>query len=58
VNAMPILIDELLVEAEPPRSPAPSQGAPPATPQKLPGQADRMVELSIIADRHRRLEVD
>jgi hypothetical protein len=55
---MPILIDELLVEAEPPRSPAPSQGAAPATPQKLPGQADRMVELSIIADRHRRLEVD
>jgi hypothetical protein len=55
---MPILIDELLVEAEPPRSPAPGQGAAPAKPQQLPGQADRMLELAIIADRHRRLEVD
>ena len=36
----------------------PGQGAPPATPQKLPCQADRMLELAIIADRHRRLEVD
>jgi hypothetical protein len=55
---MPILIDELLVEAEPPRSPAPTQGSGPAKPQQLPGQADRMLELAIIADRHRRLEVD
>ena len=55
---MPILIDELLVEAEPPRAPAPAQGAAPATPQKLPGQADRMLELAIIADRHHRLETD
>jgi hypothetical protein len=55
---MPILIDELLVEAEPPRSPAQAQGAPPAKPEKLPGQADRIMELSIIADRHRRLETD
>ena len=55
---MPILIDELLVEAEPPRSPAPKQGAAQATPEHLPGQADRMLELSIVADRHHRLEVD
>lgn len=55
---MPILIDELLVEAEPPRSPAPAQGAAPAKPQQQAGQADRMLELAIIADRHRRLEVD
>jgi hypothetical protein len=55
---MPILIDELLVEAEPPRTPAPAQGAAAPSPEKLPGQADRMFELAIIADRHRRLEVD
>jgi len=55
---MPILINELLVEAEPPRSPAPAQGAAPAKPQQQAGQADRMLELAIIADRHRRLEVD
>jgi len=55
---MPILIDELLVEAEPPRAPTQAQGAAPATPQKLPGQADRMLELAIIADRHHRLETD
>jgi hypothetical protein len=24
----------------------------------LPGQADRMLELSLVADRHRRLQVD
>jgi hypothetical protein len=54
---MPILIDELLVEAEPPRSPAEAQGnAPP--PERLPGQADRMMELAIVADRHYRLVVD
>jgi hypothetical protein len=55
---MPILIDELLVEAEPPRSPAPSPSGAAAAPQKLPGQADRMLELSIIADRHDRIQVD
>jgi hypothetical protein len=55
---MPILIDELLVEAEPPRAAAPKQGGAPAAPQHLPGQADRMLELSIVADRHHRLEVD
>ena len=59
---MPILIDELIVEAEPPRSPpAPQQpgGAPPgeATQAKT-GQGDRMLELSIVADRHHRLQVD
>jgi hypothetical protein len=58
VNEMPILIDELLVEAEPPRAPAAKQGGGQSTPQHLPGQADRMLELSIVADRHRRLEVD
>ena len=58
MNAMPILIDELLVEAEPPRSATPKQGAAEAKPEHLPGQADRMLELSIIADRHHRLEVD
>ena len=55
---MPILIDELLVEAEPPRSPAPPPANAPAAPQKLPGQADRMLELSIVADRHERIQVD
>jgi hypothetical protein len=55
---MPILIDELLVEAEPPRSPAETMGNAPATPPHLPGQADRMLELSIVADRHYRLQVD
>jgi hypothetical protein len=55
---MPILIDELLVEAEPPRSPAATSGTAPAVPQRLPGQADRLLELSMVADRHRRLEVD
>ena len=58
MNAMPILIDELLVEAEPPRAPAAAQGNAPTTPSRLPGQADRMMELSIVADRHYRLEVD
>ncbi len=57
-DAMPILIDELLVEAEPPRAGAIKQGAPPSKPDHLPGQADRMLELAIIADRHKRLEVD
>jgi hypothetical protein len=55
---MPILIDELLVEAEPPRSPAQAQGTAPAAPERLPGQADRMMELAIVADRHHRLVVD
>jgi len=55
---MPILIDELLVEAEPPRAQAAAQGNAPTTPSRLPGQADRMMELSIVADRHHRLEVD
>jgi hypothetical protein len=59
---MPILIDELIVEAEPPRSPqAPQQsgGAPSGeAPQAKPGQGDRMLELSIVADRHYRLQVD
>jgi hypothetical protein len=55
---MPILIDELLVEAEPPRTPAEPQGIPPTAPSRLPGQADRMWELAIVADRHYRLEVD
>jgi hypothetical protein len=57
---MPILIDELLVDAEPPRgapAAAASGGAQGAAP-KLPGQADRMLELSLVADRHRRLQVD
>ncbi len=58
MNAMPILIDELLVEAEPPRSPAAPPGSSPAATPKLPGQADRMLELAIIADRHYRIEVD
>jgi hypothetical protein len=55
---MPILIDELIVEAEPPRSPAEPHGNGPAAPQRLPGQADRMMELAIVADRHYRLVVD
>ncbi len=55
---MPILIDELLVEAEPPRSPPPNSAGTPAATPRLPGQADRMLELSMVADRHRRLEVD
>jgi hypothetical protein len=55
---MPILIDELLIEAEPPRAVAEKQGGGPAKPSHQPGQADRLLELSIIADRHRRLEVD
>lgn len=54
---MPIMIDELLVEAESPRSPAPPAGTEHAK-ARLPGQADRMLELSMVADRHRRLEVD
>ena len=57
MSTMPILIDELLVEAEPPRSPAPPANAP-AAPSKLPGQADRMLELSVVADRHDRIQVD
>jgi hypothetical protein len=55
---MPILIDELLVEAEPPRSPAATPGSTPSAPPRQPGQADRMLELSIVADRHYRIEVD
>jgi hypothetical protein len=55
---MPILIDELLVESEPPRAQAAAQGNAPTTPARLPGQADRMLELAIVADRHYRLEVD
>jgi len=55
---MPILIDELLVEAEPPRSPAETPASAAAAPPRLPGQADRMLELSIVADRHYRIEVD
>ena len=58
MSAMPILIDELLVEAEPPRSPAPPGGSAPAAAPKLPGQADRMLELSIVADRHERIQAD
>ena len=58
MNAMPILIDELLVEAEPPRSPAETPASAAAAPPRLPGQADRMLELSIVADRHYRIEVD
>lgn len=56
---MPILIDELLVEAEPPRAPAatPAPGNQPAAPRQ-PSQADRMLELAIVADRHYRLDVD
>jgi hypothetical protein len=56
---MPILIDELIVEAEPPRAPPDAKGGDSPAPQaRLPGQADRMIELSIVADRHYRLEVD
>ena len=55
---MPILIDELLVEAEPPRSPPPKSGDAQAAKSQQPGQADRMLELSLVADRHRRLQVD
>jgi hypothetical protein len=56
---MPILIDELIVEAEPPRSPADTKGGDsPAQQMRQPGQADRMLELSIVADRHYRIEVD
>ena len=58
MNAMPILIDELLVEAEPPRAPADTPESTTAQRPRLPGQADRMLELSIVADRHYRLEVD
>jgi hypothetical protein len=59
VSAMPILIDELIVEAEPPRSPADTKGGDSPTPQtRQPGQADRMIELAIVADRHYRIEVD
>jgi hypothetical protein len=59
VNAMPILIDELIVEAEPPRSPADTKGGDSHAPQaRHPGQADRMIELAIVADRHYRIEVD
>jgi len=59
VNAMPILIDELIVEAEPPRSPADTKGGDSPAPQtRQPGQADRMIELAIVADRHYRIEVD
>jgi hypothetical protein len=55
---MPILIDELLVEAEPPRSPPAIGGPDQATQHKQPGQADRMFEMAMVADRHYRLEVD
>ncbi len=55
---MPILIDELLIEAEPPRAPPPPAGGAAVNPAKLPGQADRLLELSIVADRHDRLQVD
>jgi len=58
VSTMPILIDELLVEAEPPRSPAPPPANAPAAASKLPGQADRMLELAVVADRHDRIQVD
>ena len=55
---MPILIDELLIEAEPPRAPPPAPGGAQAQRAGAPGQADRMLELSMVADRSRRLEVD
>jgi hypothetical protein len=60
---MPILIDELIVEAEPPRSPQPPPQASAASsfgeaPQAKISQGDRMLELSIVADRHHRLQVD
>ena len=55
---MPILIDELLVEAEPPRARAETKGDAPSEPARQPGQADKMLELAIVADRHHRLEVD
>lgn len=58
MNAMPILIDELLVEAEPPRAPAEAKGNAPAERVRQPGQGDKMLELAIVADRHHRLEVD
>jgi hypothetical protein len=55
---MPILIDELLIEAEPPRAQAAPPGGAQTPASKLPWQADRMLELSMVADRHRRLQVD
>jgi hypothetical protein len=58
VNEMPILIDELLVEAEPPRARAEAKGDTPSQKARQPGQADKMLELAIVADRHHRLEVD
>ena len=58
MNRMPILIDELLVEAEPPRTRAETKSDAPSEKARQPGQADKMLELSIVADRHHRLEVD
>jgi hypothetical protein len=59
---MPILIDELIVEAEPPRSPPPPPQAGAASAAQAPeakiSQGDRMLELSVVSDRHRRLQVD
>jgi hypothetical protein len=55
---MPILIDELLVEAEPPRAPAAAKDDASSEKARQPGQADKMLELAIVADRHHRLEVD
>jgi hypothetical protein len=57
---MPIMIDELIVEAAPPRAPQPhadgGHGADAPTPKT--GQAEQLLELSIVADRHRRLQAD
>jgi hypothetical protein len=60
---MPIFIDELIVEAEPPRFVQPQagatkNGAPPSTAERKKDEADRMLELSIAADRLKRIEVD
>ena len=55
---MPILIDELVIEAEPP-PPAPGAQAPAAAPSRTtPGQAERLMQRALLVDRQTRLEVD
>jgi len=54
---MPILIDELLVEADPPPPQPDANAASKGKPPK-PTPGDRLADAALAADRHCRLHVD